>query len=378
MKKTLITLTVILATLALVAVFSNPAMAKVTGRCDNCHTMHNSQGGADVYPEVYGNLLAGGCVSCHSSSDSSTTYSLGTSTVPVVNYTGGSAPHEYLAGGNFWWVADLGGDDDSKGHNVLGIAGVDDPIDETVGAPGNQYGGSCQLSGCHGTLAKVNTAVPSLGSGCQGCHLKVKHHANDRTGTKYVDNEDQGWYRFLAKHSGGDVENYGVKGIEDVDWQATTGVADHNEYLGVPVDKSEAGYTSLTNGSMTAFCCGCHGDFHTQNANVATGTGSQSPWLRHPSDFVIPSDANLEYSGMSTSYDPLSPVARPEGFAWEGDTPSGTVTTGTDMVMCLSCHRPHGSDHEDLLRWDYSVMVAGGGGMLENQGCFYCHVTKDD
>ena len=358
--------------------------AKVTGRCDNCHTMHNSQDGADLYaaPAPYDYLLVGGCVSCHSSSNSSTTYALDTSTVPVVNYTGAGAPTDHLAGGNFYWVADLGGNVDARGHNVLGISDEDAALDASIGgpgAPGNQYGGDCQSMGCHGTLAAENTSLLRLGSGCQGCHLKVRHHANDGTGTKYVDSAAKGWYRFLAHHSGGDVLNYGVKGIEDADWQATVGPADHNEYLGVPEDKTKlGGGTTLENYSMTAFCCGCHGDFHTQNANAATGTGSQSPWLRHPSDFVIPASTGLEYSGMSTSYDSLSPVARPTGFAWDSNTPNGNVAPGTDMVMCLSCHVPHGSANDDLLRWDYAEMVAGGGGLLENQGCFYCHVTKDD
>jgi len=64
------------------------------------------------------------CVGCHSSSDSSTTYVLGTSTVPVVNFTGGE-PTTHLAGGNFYWVADAGGNRDAAGHNVLGISGKD-------------------------------------------------------------------------------------------------------------------------------------------------------------------------------------------------------------------------------------------------------------
>ena len=79
---------------------------------------------------------------------------------------------------------------------------------------------------------------------------------------------------------------------------------------------------------------------------------------------------------MSTSYNPVSPVARPGGFAWASGTPSGEVAPGTDMVMCLSCHRPHGSRYADLLRWDYSAMDAGGGG--SDVGCFYCHTTKND
>ena len=379
MKKRILTLTVMLV-ISLLLWGEKTSYATVTGVCGNCHTMHNSEAGLPkdaVGTNDY--LLVDDCVGCHSS-DQSPSYTLGTSTiVPVVNFTGGGVPPSILAGGNFYWVADLGGDDDAKGHNVLGISGPDVITLAGLGAPGNlQTADDCESGGCHGTLAEINTSLFDIGlrSGCQGCHLNVRHHANDGTGPKkYVDNADQGWYRFLAGHATGPVLNYGVKGIEDEDWQATVTDADHNEYLGVPVDKT--GVTTLSNGSMSAFCCGCHGNFHVQNEIAATDPGSQSPWIRHPSDFVIPSTG--EYGGMSGNYSSLSPVARPAGFAgWATAASSATVTPGTDLVMCLSCHRPHGSANDDLLRWDYSKMVAGGGGGLDNQGCFYCHVTKDD
>lgn len=45
--------------------------------------------------------------------------------------------------------------------------------------------------------------------------------------------------------------------------------------------------------------------------------------------------------------------------------------------MCLSCHRVHGSEYPDILRWDYSKMIAGDPGDEEGNGCFVCHTTKD-
>jgi len=59
-------------------------------------------------------------------------------------------------------------------------------------------------------------------------------------------------------------------------------------------------------------------------------------------------------------------------------TPSDTVTPGSDCVMCLSCHRPHGSPYPDMLRWDYTEQIAGGGGLTDDRGCFYCHTKKND
>ena len=52
--------------------FSGPVIAKVTGPCGNCHTMHNSQGGTSMTTGYeagsgpYGTLLrANGCLGCH-------------------------------------------------------------------------------------------------------------------------------------------------------------------------------------------------------------------------------------------------------------------------------------------------------------------------
>ena len=97
-------------------------------------------------------------------------------------------------------------------------------------------------------------------------------------------------------------------------------------------------------------------------------------WIRHPSDAVIPNEREYQYvGGASHLYDPLSPVGKQD---ISDATPDTTVTPGSDVVMCLSCHRPHGSPYPDLLRWDYTEQIAGGGG--DDKGCFYCHTQKND
>ena len=176
------------------------------------------------------------------------------------------------------------------------------------------------------------------------------------------------WYRFLSGHNTADGS--GVAGIEHSGWgpsDGTVGGINHNEYLGVPEAKTD--YTGLTNKSMTAFCSGCHGNFHIEQ-------DSSGNWIRHPSDAVIPNTEGSEYASMSTLYNPDTPVARPSGFNWAGNTPSSTVAAGTDMVMCLSCHRAHASKYDDLLRWNYGTMIAGEGS--NTNGCFVCHTTKDN
>ncbi|MCK4485416.1 MAG: cytochrome c3 family protein [Desulfobacterales bacterium] len=330
--------------------------AKVTGRCDNCHTMHNSQGGQAMAYELsggsfssrdtpYNTLLITDCVGCHTALDG-TTWKDSTTGAPIVYNT--KEPSQYLAGGNFYWVAQAGGD--AKGHNVLGIAATDTTLSE---APGNVN--LCGNS-CHCSLATTAYNSP----GCCGCHLNPAHHADD-TGpiVGAASPSTDGYYRFLSGHMSGD--EHGVCGIEDNDWQHTADLNDHNEYLGWeehlewPVGFYNMGHT------MTAFCCGCHGNFHVEQ-------DSSGNWLRHPSDAVIPNSGEYASAfGVSHFYDPTIPVARPILTAV-----TDTVAIGTDLVMCLSCHRPHGSPYYKMMRWDYKNWPGGG-----DDGCSTCHTSKN-
>jgi hypothetical protein len=52
--------------------------------------------------------------------------------------------------------------------------------------------------------------------------------------------------------------------------------------------------------------------------------------------------------------------------------------TDIAIVTCISCHRAHGSEYADLLRWDYTAGTSAGSGTNLNSGCFVCHTTKDD
>ena len=368
------------------------ASAKVTGECYNCHTMHNSQNGnGSLYtPGPNPSLLITDCVGCHSHGSETTTYTLGNTTVPIVFTRASLNEADYantLAGGNFAYVNhDYGNgstdaENDSHGHNVF----AGEPDDVLDVAPGKRNG--CTNTGsCHEGLSDTApTYAPHAGlsarQGCTKCHMvsdynspKGFHHTDDTqdpiVGASLDDTD--GYYRFLTGHH--TSEGQGVCGIEDDDWQATKSATDHNEYLGKQAyldNPATIGDGSPLGNVMTGYCCGCHSDFHEQNEE-ADGSGA---WLRHPSDAVIPSTGEYQYY---TVYDPLVPVARPNLTGWTG--PSNTVTPGTDMVMCLSCHRPHATPYPDILRWDYEKMVAGvgSGGALYGEGCFKCHTQKDE
>ncbi|MFH1673467.1 MAG: cytochrome c3 family protein [Pseudomonadota bacterium] len=340
--------------------------------CSNCHTMHNSQGGEMVVgfePFEAGGatnptLLITTCLGCHTASDPSIWKDATTGAPIVYNVSAptygassdGGTTHQGLAAGNFYWVTQ----NDANGHNIF--SGSPDP-NLTV-APGAVTSG-CGLNGCHDNLHETNTNFGTR-QGCSKCHMMGNvngpsgyHHRID-TDT-VIDSADEGWYRFLAGHMGG--IGLGVSGIEDSDWEHET-TATHNEYLGLSAGKTSAGSFSACGPTMTGFCCGCHGNFHIEELD--------GRWIRHPSDVAIQNSGEYANAfgaagGGTGTYNPLVPVARPSLSAI-----SNTVTLGTDMVMCLSCHRAHASPYYKMLRWDYRGWPGGG-----TDGCSVCHTSKN-
>ena len=346
--------------LILTMFFPMQSFAAIGGVCSNCHTMHNSQNGAGAGsgsgPNKYLMLGLSGysdpCVGCHSSSVANETKkNLNGSIVPIVlNTVAPSAPvaNNMLAGGNFYWVSKDSVSWDKYGHNVYGIVGTDRNL---VEAPGTLDG--CGAGECHTTLSSATNSRNK--PGCQGCHFRVMHHVIDSSPV----NSNTG-YRFLWGHtfSGGNYTAW-VEGVEDSDWEATKSSADHNFYKGTSTAYL-AGANGLANSkSISAFCSGCHGVFHNENG------GPTSPWTRHPIDIALPT------TGEYNSYDPTTSYSTEAPVSWQNPT---APVRSEARVMCMSCHRPHGSDQPDMLRWDYNTMVAGGGG---SGGCFSCHTTKD-
>lgn len=198
MKKILLKISTAFMAVGLVAAFSGPAAAKVTGVCSNCHTMHNSQGGTPM--SGVGNisetgpfdaLTRGTCVGCHSNTGNETIKDSGTSKIPVVFNT--VQPEDELAGGNFYWVVENGAE---YGHNVLTIPGIlqDGNLDEAPGIPGSASNGA-ECDDCHSRIAD-----------CTGCHNPYHHGEDDRpvVGVRDQDlknDEKAVFYRFLANGS---------------------------------------------------------------------------------------------------------------------------------------------------------------------------------
>jgi len=410
---------------------SDLAMARVVGTCDNCHTMHNSQsnavqvvvretntgtaagwnnvavgpattitGGAAPSTAGQGELLKYDCVSCHSNTGTATivTGALGGNRIPIVYNTNqypaganGATNHE-LAGGNFYRVAG----NSAYGHNVRGISGSDVLLSN---APGDSET-TCGIS-CHDNLTLTATATtPPYGgapaayseNGCQGCHLRVGHHNGGDTSYRYLGGHGAPGMGVLPANA----DNGAGLPDEDPDWEQTASSAKHNTYNASP--GTAAGSNNKT--TMGAFCGGCHGNFHAQGTLAYTGSAQNNggdlndgtdgpsalgnptatsvpmnPWMRHPTSVRIPMAPGSEYAALNGApYNPVIPVAQLAGGGGDPDT----VDYG-DQVFCLSCHRAHGSQYPDALRFDYTGMIAHKPNVAtDGTGCFYCHTTKDN
>ena len=358
---------VVLSLLAGSLILGGPCLAAVKGVCSTCHTMHNSEagspvafkinllGGVDISEVPLANLLKTDCLGCHSSAGSETIANLEGEQVPIVfNMTEPTYPPDgsttsTLAGGNFHWVVNNG---DAYGHNVYGMAEIDRRFSAGHAPGGVERIGDC--TNCHATLSSPE-------SGCLGCHVP-EHHAG---GGNVVADREQGWYRFLGSvmlKVGEDPSAEGVTGIEASDWEQNPQDFQHNVYQG-----KEGPYVSyMETGAIDQKCVGCHGQFH--NETIANST-----WIRHPSDVVIP-DAG-EYTGFTT-YNPQVPVARQNVSAEHAGF--SDINRGSDMVSCISCHRPHGSPYPAMLRWGYRDWPGTDSHTQQaaQNGCAVCHTSK--
>ncbi len=300
-----------------------------------------------------------------------------------------------LAGGTFNMVLTI----DSRGHNVAGISTVDVALGETppgwiastfVASTGS---GTAPVGDINGALADWGTTQLTCAgtNGCHGSHtnaddfadIRGAHHGDDTTlpldGSTIATS-----YRFLR----------GILGLEDDDWELTVAADDHNQYYGV--DRSTASTTGMNAQTISYLCAECHGLFHSSDGTMTDGgiihngpsIANANPWLRHPTDFALTTAGGEYLSYAAVDGTAASTPGSVAAYNYIAPLASATVTAvitnpflaaNSDVVTCLSCHRAHGSAHDDMLRWDYGAMNAGTADAagFGNKGCFACHTTKD-
>ena len=346
------------------------AEARITGVCSGCHTMHYSQtpwpdewsGAGGPFPLL---LARGagegvlGCLGCHiGDNDDGTGY-------PYIY----DSTKSDLAGGNFWYVSSAGGNDPTKGHNVLEFTNIN--VDPNLGytPPANTDG-------------DINWGAdnPLTCSGTYGCHgdrnksdpfeaIKGGHHNNYTKcdNSSYLTHPIGGSYRFLK----------GVFGLEKDDWELVVTSDNHNVYKGWTTYEGTAKDPG-SSGSISGLCGECHGssDGGTGAFHSETGTGGPtSPWSRHPTDITL-LDKGGEYEDYNNTTPgggagPYNPVAPLGSSITVPDQSDANVVPGSDIVMCVSCHRAHGTNYPDILRWSYDDTMTITGG-----SCLTCHTTK--
>ncbi|MEJ2182875.1 MAG: cytochrome c3 family protein [Nitrospirota bacterium] len=321
--------------MAVALVFSFPGRAAIVS--DDCAACHALVPGLMGEAPIEGASNAQ-CVTCHSSEGANTIKMMGGVRVPVVYNV--DNPLEPLAGGNFHGltVRSLDGSEERRGHNVRDVVGPDGTYTglppgymrehdlSAVGYQGSRRLACAGSNGCHGDRNIEDPLEAVRGS----------HHAPDSP----VDGSTTARsYRYLRNTA----LVQGVEGLEDKDWERTTSTSDHNEY----------------STDINAFCANCHGDIHFGHR------ARRSPWFRHPTGIALPRRG--EYESYSI-YNTTAPVGRPT----IPNSPSATVQPGTDVVICLSCHRAHGSPYAGALRWNYEDFFVGRG----ESGCFVCHTRK--
>lgn len=353
MKKVLTTMFFALLAVTMVVGYAD---AKVKGNCADCHTMHTSQGGTmnsnwDLESDggdgyiPRGNLLANTCEGCHTNTADTTMYNAG-ATTPIPYVKALSAPTNYLAGGYF---TDGGGSHNDNSHTLGSTATPAGYSAEGFAYNGETEGLSCAgTSGCHGALNQSDQY-----GAVNGGHHESKDIASA--------------YRFLRAYDSSNAAGVNVAGADqeasDFELALNTGTPEtteaHNIYAASPA--SGAGISEL--------CAKCHSDFHGGD-DTGSGDPAGSPWKRHPTDYAIPSDWDIA-TDFDTDW-------TNDAQAWR-DNPLGfsntaSPTAATAQVVCISCHRAHGSPYSDNLRWDYDTMLAGqeAGSQVE-YGCLGCH-----
>jgi hypothetical protein len=298
--------------------------------CDGCHSMHGTGIIRSGPWLMKGTDPSSICLNCHSG--------VGAPNSPNVASPDGSAK---TPGGDFYWLnkdfAWLDGNSPGErhGHNIraMDYGYIEDT--SNAQAPGGTYlSSNLGCNSCHDPHGKVRgTHGPVVDSGSYG--------GSPPSGTIF------GNYRLLgdAGYNGGNQAN-GYSFTNDAPVAAQNPLSMFGES-----DTSHVDYGS----GMSAWCANCHNEIMNSEH---TSTGG----FDHPVNEVLASEYINRYntylktgdlSGIrDTAYLQFVPFER--GVA-DASVLNPTSTLGPDTssrIMCLTCHRAHGSAFIYGGRWD--------------------------
>ena len=344
-RKSFTSFIILLAAAIMIAGFSGPASSAVSSSaCYDCHTMHASQEGQ--LPDAH--LTLASCLGCHG---------IDGSTVGGAPNIFGRIAAEMTAAGTFaQTVVDNAQDDYRKVHNVRDITTWTYDEQELLHiTPGVDTSGE---------YIELDGAEELYCAGYQGCH--GRHDVSCDTSDKGIKGFHHGvheGYRFLQFYGGS--SHTPIKGKGSPDWEYG-GADDNNHNVYYAMD----GISASTDDSISALCARCHGDFHGNDADEVRSGGN---WIRHPTENL------LSEAGFTTDSVIVDVKNNPFGFNGSHYNNVSThnmnnYTIAGARVVCISCHRAHGTENHDILRFDYSTQNAGSTGVTT--GCLGCHAGQ--
>jgi hypothetical protein len=339
--------------------------------CESCHTMHNSKDGKVMSrvtnTVVTNNLVVGqaGSYLLQGTDQSSTCLNCHGVNEPVgksyhVLSLAQTIPTERTPGGDFAWLKK----GSKKGHSIVAVDYALTAETTKAGnvAPGGSYPvGSLHCSSCHdphGKFRKLSTGgfatsgEPIASSGSYG--------ADPTSGEAVGSYRLLGGKTYLPKSIGNPALAFDedpISAAAPATYNATEGTTE----IVVNYGDSSAGM----------WCQQCHPKMHM----------SGSAQNVHPNDQAIGSTIAGIYNayvktgdmtgggGTKGGYTSLVPVAYDNittNSALAGHFTTGANVTGSDRVMCLSCHRAHASGFDYMLRFPIVEVMTGDQGGLSS------------
>ncbi len=284
---------------------------KGVANCSGCHVAHGGEPGVLAGPSVDGGLLIAEspsdvCLLCHAES------------LGAVLGSDPLAPPPERGAGNFVFLLEDNINDaaggasdpilgDASGHNLAAPGHVLGPDPRHARSPGGSF--------------------PASRLGCTSCH------------------DPHGSSSFRMLRGAGPVESAMFTFSYPAPLAEGTGVSSSPE-----TDSHHTAYLA----GMSNWCANCHGQYHE------AGSGSA---FEHPVDVSLGTTVSARYHEYRGDGDPTGGLRSTAYLAEVPFEDPGNTTSSTEgpesrsRVMCLSCHRAHGSSSPAAGRWDFGVSL---------------------